>query len=177
MLYYCTAGVRLAACIETRCKESSSGKSQTHQFACNTRTVEAREASPSSLPQRGLCPLDSLQPRASAISRSPSVPPCHHPLSLPTSISPGGPDPRAVCASEPSSAKRTDAAAKGKVGVVVLLAVWPFALVGCWVSWSRPSCRSSRWSRLAPFVTLPLILYHHRPPRCSSQSLCSPWKS
>ena len=173
MLYYCTAGVRLAACIETRCKESSSGKSQTHQFACNTRTVEAREASPSSLPQRGLCPLDSLQPRASAISRSPSVPPCHHPLSLPTSISPGGPDPRAVCASEPSSAKRTDAA----VGRSRSVPVRSTPSSPCWVLGFKGTlepaglaCCGRRCSgRSGPLiVTLAqglLILYHlGRPP-------------
>lgn len=173
MLYYCTAGVRLAACIETRCKEISSGKSQIHQFACNTRTVEAREASPSSLPQRGLCPLDSLQPRASAISRSPSVPPCHHPLSLPTSISPGGPDPRAVCASEPSSAKRTDAA----VGRSRSVPVRSTPSSPCWVLGFKGTlepaglaCCGRRCSgRSGPlFVTLAqglLILYHlGRPP-------------
>lgn len=69
----CTAGVRLAACIQTERKQSSSGKSQAQQpyyrsCVCACVCERAREASSRS-------PLDSLQPRASAISRSPSVPP------------------------------------------------------------------------------------------------------
>ena len=98
------------------------------------------------------------------------MPPCHHPLSLPTSISPGGPDPRAVCASAPSSAKRTDAAARSvPVRSTPSLPCWVLGFKGT-LEPAGLACCGRRWSgRSGPlFVTLAqglLILYHlGRPP-------------
>jgi hypothetical protein len=178
-LYYCTAGVRLAACVETRRKESSSGKSQTllrlrYWIGRRTRGV-AQLASPARpLPSR----LSSAQGVGNlSIAICATVPPPTLPLSLPTSISPGGPDPRAVCASAPSSAKRTDAAARSvPVRSTPSLPCWVLGFKGT-LEPAGLACCGRRWSgRSGPlFVTLAqglLILYHlGRPPLVAELSL------